>query len=201
MGPAAPCPLYGVGGGARPYQPPTRGHRPRSGARRRACRAGRPICMCVCMPAPCHCCAIIKTLSPRAPDPKLCLLSPSPWAGGFALPAAGAWPAVGWAARVLRDPARAGCSCWHQGSLSQFVVPICAAPAEIGVSLPSPCPHSLLVPSPGLLCLGLRPHPIPAPLHPCHHRYPTELSAVGTPLTPQGPPVPSSSPHRCPQCP
>uniref|UniRef100_U3J5I4 GTPase Era, mitochondrial n=1 Tax=Anas platyrhynchos platyrhynchos TaxID=8840 RepID=U3J5I4_ANAPP len=101
------------------------------------------------MPAPCHCCAIIKTLSPRAPDPKLCLLSPSPWTGGFALPAAGAWPAVGWAAWVLRDPARAGCSCWHRGSWSQFVVPICAAPAEIGVSLPSPRPHSLLVPSPG----------------------------------------------------
>lgn len=77
MGPAAPCPLYGAGG-AWPYQPPTRGHRPRSGARRRACRAGRPICMCVCMPAPCHCCAIIKASSPRALAPKLCLLSPSP---------------------------------------------------------------------------------------------------------------------------
>lgn len=52
-------------------------------------------------------------------------LLPRPWAGGFALPAAGAWPAVVvWAARVLRDPARAGCSCWHRGSWSQIMVPV-----------------------------------------------------------------------------
>lgn len=153
-----------------------------------------------------HACAVSllcdnKNLVTTCPRSQIVSPVPVPLGWRFRPPSSRCVAGRGVGCWVLRDPARAGCSCWHRGSWSQFVVPICAAPAEIGVSLPSPCPHSLLVPSPGLLCLGLRPHPVPALLHPCHHHYPTELSTVGTPLTPQGPPVPSSSHHRCPQCP
>lgn len=146
-----PCPWDG---GAQPYQPPARAGAAGPPAQIWRSLAGVPG-RAPYLHVRVHACDVSllydnKSLVTTCPGSRLASpvpvpLLPRPWAwgnaGGFALLAAG----------VGCSGAAGPCSGRVFPQTSGIVVPIHGAPAELGASPPSPCPHGLLVPSPGLL--------------------------------------------------